>query len=90
LLLVKPEMKNFYVIIFAAAICLVCACAQQSDKLNNSVSNRDAERIESVVDSLQKRISVLEEQNADQEKHIKDLESDLEDVITFLNNELNY
>lgn len=47
-------------------------------------------RYEIVIDSLTSRIIVLEGQNAAQEQRIKDLESDLEDVITFLNNELDY
>lgn len=83
-------MKNLIVISFAAAICLFCSCVQQTDKQQSSVLELVTERFESAVDSLQKRISVLEQQNANQEERIKDLESDLEDVITFLNNDLNY
>lgn len=37
------------------------------------------------VDSLSTRIQQLEEQNAAQDARIKDLEDDLEDVISFLN-----
>lgn len=44
----------------------------------------------STIDDLQEKISELEEQNSQQESRIKDLEDDLESVITFLNNELDY
>lgn len=90
MLLLRPKMKNLFVKFFAAALCMFCSCAQQTDRQKSSVPERVTERFESAVDSLQKRISVLEQQNANQEEHIKDLESDLENVITFLNNELNY
>ena len=47
-------------------------------------------RLNSTIDSLQEKISELEEQNFNQESRIKDLEDDLESVITLLNNELDY
>lgn len=90
MLLLRPKMKNLFVISFAAALSLFCSCAQQTDRQKSSVPKRVTESFESDVDSLKKRISVLEQQNANQEDRIKDLESDLEGVITFLNNELNY
>ena len=83
-------MKILIVTSLAATSFLLCACVQQTGKQESSAQEREATRLESVIDSLQVRVSVLEQQNANQEEHIKDLESDLEDVITFLNNELGY
>lgn len=72
-------MKNILVILSVLLILASC---------NNNQGNQSATQEQ--IDNLQQRIDELEEKNAAQESRISDLEADLENVISFLNDELNY
>ena len=73
-------------------ICLLAltAVGLASCKVNNQSSVVEMAVLQKQNDSLALRIQELEMQNAAQEERIKDLEDDLEGVITFLGNEMNY
>ena len=66
------------------------ACAGNEGKSSNGSINNEALPSRDAFDSLQRKVAELEEQNIAQEAHIKDLEDDLESVITFLNREMDY
>ncbi len=72
-------MRKSSIIFFIAVIVpFLASCGQRQQSVVPSV---DAAK----VDSLSTRIHQLEELNATQDARIKDLEDDLEDVISFLN-----
>ncbi len=71
-------------------IALVSSCSCYTRQNGKSDQQEEITRLNSTIDCLQEKISELEEQNFNQESRIKDLEDDLESVITFLNNELDY
>ena len=80
--LMKKNTKIRLLVLGAA--CLV------SCKTNNQAPAVDLSVLQQQNDSLTLRIQELEMQNAVQEERIKDLEDDLEGVITFLGNEMGY
>ena len=83
-------MKRLYLVSCLAFVACLSACSGKATHNNNPNKEAEITRLADRTDSLQQRINLLEEQNIYQESRIKDLESDLEDVINFLNRELNY
>ena len=73
-------------------ICLLAltAVGLASCKVNNQSPVVEMAVLQKQNDSLMLRVQELEMQNAAQEERIKDLEDDLEGVITFLGNEIGY
>ena len=70
--------KSSAIFFIVVIVPFLASCGQRQQSVVPSV---DADK----VDSLSTRIQQLEEQNAAQDARIKDLEDDLEDVISFLN-----
>lgn len=72
-------MRNILAILSVLFVLASC-CSNQGKQLATQEQ----------IDYLEQRIDELEEKNAAQESRISDLEADLENVISFLNDELNY
>lgn len=83
-------MPRFFILLLLALSALVSSCSCYTRQNGKSDQQEEITRLNSTIDCLQGKISELEEQNFNQESRIKDLEDDLESVITFLNNELDY
>ncbi len=83
-------MPRFSILILLAISVLVSSCKCCTGQNSKSDRQEEITRLNSTIDCLQEKISELEEQNSSQESRIKDLEDDLESVINFLNNELDY
>ena len=75
-------MRNVVLIIIA--LLGVSACGSRTQ---TPVSNPEPQKEIARLDSL---ILELQQKNAAQEERIKDLEDDLDGVITFLGNEMRY
>ena len=75
--------KSINILILAFALLGSVAC-QSNGKCSSQVEV-DTSAMQAQIDSLSARIVELEGQNAAQEVRIKDLEEELEGVITFLN-----
>lgn len=75
-------MKRLVVILVSLLVFAACKSRTQAPAPNRAVQLEIA-RLDSLVQTLQ-------QQNAAQEERIKDLEEDLEGVITFLGNEMDY
>ena len=83
-------MSRFSILLLLTISILLTSCDNRTGQNSKSDQQEEIAQLTSTIDGLQERISELEEQNSTQESRIKDLEDDLESVITFLNNELNY
>ncbi len=70
--------KSSTIFFIVVIVPFLASCGRRQQSVVPSV---DADK----VDSLSTRIQQLEEQSAAQDARIKDLEDDLEDVISFLN-----
>lgn len=75
-------MKRLVVILVSLLVFAACKSRTQAPAPDRAVQHEIA-RLDSLVQTLQ-------QQNAAQEERIKDLEEDLEGVITFLGNEMDY
>lgn len=83
-------MPRFSILILLTLSVLVSSCSCRTGQNSESDQQEEIAQLNSTIDCLQEKISELEEQNSYQYSRIKDLEDDLESVITFLNNELDY
>lgn len=69
------------------ALITVCLVSCRTSNRENAF---DSAVLLELNDSLSSRIHELEEQNQALDERVRDLEKDLEDVITFLGNEMGY
>ncbi len=72
---------------FALMIIVVLGVTACGSRTQVTVPDPKAQKEIARLDSL---VQDLQQKNAAQEERIKDLEDDLEGVITFLGNEMNY
>ena len=80
--------KSINIAIVVLAFLGISAC--QSHRKCNHPGETGTSALQVEIDSLKSRTLELEEKNAAQEQRIKDLEEDLDRVISFLGNELGY